>query len=345
MTSKLHELPVNDRSTLYSASPSRFRCGAGNTVLRDDVVPIDVYWVSYYAVDYTFGFVRRGLAGEIVGLAPGGHYFDAAAQMRWLSTGVYVIGLVAIIGFLVLRGQRSERKLMVALLIFVLPFAIPFSRYSARPDLFGAAALVAFSVALTVVRSPRPAIWLCGGYGAVIAVLTLVHEAIGLEFALGAVLAIVVLGRRLRPSVQRRGVLLAVGPGWPRLAGRGVRPPRRRRAIVFDGPASRRWRTRWRRSSLSRHSSQYVVRGAAHPNRLSRLGVPQRITDLRLQRHRCHQGRGEHRGGPPAASLVSVWWPSPRRCMRIRGLSGVPLARFVDQVRGSCRGCACRAAL
>jgi len=24
-----------------------------------NIVPIDVYWTSYYAVDYTFGFVRR----------------------------------------------------------------------------------------------------------------------------------------------------------------------------------------------------------------------------------------------------------------------------------------------
>ena len=182
-------------------------------VLAATVVPIDMYWVSYYAVDYTFGFVRRGLAGEIVGLAPGGDYFDAALTMRWLSTGVYLISLVAIIGLLLLRGQRSERKVMLALLILVLPFAIPFSLYSARPDLFGAAALVALSIALTVVRSPRAAIRACGGYGALIALLALMHEAIALEFALGAVLAIVVLARRLRPSVQRGCVLLAVGPG------------------------------------------------------------------------------------------------------------------------------------
>jgi hypothetical protein len=50
------------------------------------------------------------------------------------------------------------------------------------------------------------------GYGLVIAVLTLVHEAIGLQFALGAVLAIVVLGGTLG-TARRRGVLLAVAPG------------------------------------------------------------------------------------------------------------------------------------
>lgn len=37
------------------------------------VVPLDVYWMSYYAADYTHGFIRRGLAGELipVGAVPG----------------------------------------------------------------------------------------------------------------------------------------------------------------------------------------------------------------------------------------------------------------------------------
>ena len=49
-----------------------------------NIVPLDVYWMSYYAVDYTFGFVRRGLAGELVGLVPG-HYFAVSLGLRWLS--------------------------------------------------------------------------------------------------------------------------------------------------------------------------------------------------------------------------------------------------------------------
>ncbi len=56
------------------------------------VVPLDVYWISYYAVDYTFGFVRRGLAGELVGLVPG-HYFATALGLRWLSTASYLCAL------------------------------------------------------------------------------------------------------------------------------------------------------------------------------------------------------------------------------------------------------------
>jgi hypothetical protein len=176
-----------------------------------NIVPIDVYWMSYYAVDYTFGFVRRGLAGELVGLVPG-HYFGAALGLRWLSTAIYLCALGLVAGVVLFGRRRSERRLMVAMLIPLLPFGIPFAAYSARPDLFGAAALAVFAVALPLTRSRAAALAWCLGYGSVIAVLTLVHEAIGLQFALGAVLAIVVLGNTLGPA-RRGGVLLAVGPG------------------------------------------------------------------------------------------------------------------------------------
>jgi hypothetical protein len=176
-----------------------------------NIVPIDAYWMSYYAVDYTFGFVRRGLAGELVGLVPG-HYFGAALGLRWLSTAIYLCALGVVAGVVMFGRRRSERRLMVAMLIPLLPFGIPFAAYSARPDLFGAAALAVFAVALPLTRTRVVAVAWCLAYGAVIAVLTLVHEAIGLQFALGAVLAIIVLGNTLG-AARRRGVLLAVGPG------------------------------------------------------------------------------------------------------------------------------------
>ena len=176
-----------------------------------NVVPLDVYWMSYYAVDYTFGFVRRGLAGELVGLVPG-HWFAAALGLRWLSTAIYLCALALVAGVVLLGRRRSERRLMVAMLIPLLPFGIPFAAYSARPDLFGAAALAVFAIALSFARSGTVSLGWCTAYGFVIAALTLVHEAIGLQFALGAVLAVVVLGGALGPA-RRRGVLLAVMPG------------------------------------------------------------------------------------------------------------------------------------
>jgi hypothetical protein len=176
-----------------------------------NILSIDAYWMSYYAVDYTFGFVRRGLAGELVGLVPG-HYFDAALGLRWLSTAIYLCALGLVAGVVLFGRRRSERRLMVAMLIPLLPFGIPFAAYSARPDLFGAAALAVFAVALPLTRTRAVASAWCLAYGLVIAVLTLVHEAIGLQFALGAVLAIIVLGNTLG-AARRRGVLLAVAPG------------------------------------------------------------------------------------------------------------------------------------
>lgn len=148
------------------------------------VVPLDVYWMSYYTADYTHGFVRRGLAGELVRLAPN-HYFAATLGLRWLSTLVYLGGLATVAGAVVSGRHRSERRLMLAAVLPLLPFGVPFAAFSARPDLFGGAALAAFSSALALTRSrPVATVW-CAAYGAVIAALTLVHEAVGLQFALG----------------------------------------------------------------------------------------------------------------------------------------------------------------
>ncbi|AFC53358.1 hypothetical protein [Mycobacterium paraintracellulare] len=175
------------------------------------VVPLDVYWMSYYTADYTHGFVRRGLAGELVRLAPN-HYFAATLGLRWLSTLVYLGGLATVAGAVVSGRHRSERRLMLAAVLPLLPFGVPFAAFSARPDLFGGAALAAFSSALALTRSrPVATVW-CAAYGAVIAALTLVHEAVGLQFALGAFLAIIVLGGALE-TTWRRGMLLAVLPG------------------------------------------------------------------------------------------------------------------------------------
>ena len=211
----VNQIDVRDhRGPLYASVPIAILLWAtGILFLAVKIVPVDVYWISYYAVDYTFGFVRRGLAGEIVSLAPDGYYFDAAIAMRWVSTGVYLVSLAAVMGLVLFRGQRSERKMMLAWLIPVLPFAIPFSLYSARPDLFGAATLVVLGISLTFVKTPRCALACCAAYGCLAAVLGLIHEAIALEFSFGAILAVLVLAGGLTPAVQRRCVLLAIGPG------------------------------------------------------------------------------------------------------------------------------------
>lgn len=175
------------------------------------IVPLDVYWLSYYTANYAHGFVRRGLAGAWVGLVPG-HYFAVALSLRWLSTAVYLCGLATVAGVVLCDRRRCERRRMVTMLIPVMPFGVPFAAFSARPDLFGGATLALFTTALLLARTRAVALAWCVIYGLTIAVLTLAHEAIGLQFALGAVLGIMGLGGVLK-STQRLGVLLAVVPG------------------------------------------------------------------------------------------------------------------------------------
>lgn len=181
-------------------------------IVAATLIPVDHYLISYYIADYTFGFVRRGLAGELVGTVSDADFFADALAMRWILTSLYLVSLAAL-AYTVLRKGFSERRVMVALLIPVLPFGVPYAVYSARPDLLGAAAVIALSLALALTRGPRSAITSCAAYGVLVGLLALMHEGIAFEFALGALLAILVLAQGLTPSLQRWCAVLAVGPG------------------------------------------------------------------------------------------------------------------------------------
>lgn len=167
-------------------------------------------WLTYYAVNYEQGFVRRGLAGELIRIFPDSHYFTAAYTVLWVSVAVW---LIALIWLSVSIGARSERRIMLALVVPVLPFAFSYAVYSPHPELFGMTALLAFSMSLTRVRTPRPRMIFSALYGITTAVLAFVHEAIPLELALGAILAIVVLSKDATRAAQRICAVLAVGPG------------------------------------------------------------------------------------------------------------------------------------
>jgi hypothetical protein len=182
------------------------------TVIALTLVP-DGYWFSYYSVDYTLGFVRRGLAGELVGLVPGDEYFSSLRILRWLPTVLFALGLAVVAWVVAVRSGRSERRLMMALLIPLLPFGFAFALFSARPDLFGATALAGFAVALTSADNDRSTIIASAVYGAVTAVLTLTHEAIPFLFGLGVVVALAVLARQRSENTLRLSAALAIGPG------------------------------------------------------------------------------------------------------------------------------------
>ncbi len=56
--------------------------------------PTAVYWMTYYVPNYAFGFVRRGLGGEIIHLLPDADYFPPAAYtMMWAPVVVWLAAL------------------------------------------------------------------------------------------------------------------------------------------------------------------------------------------------------------------------------------------------------------
>lgn len=70
-----------------------------------------------------------------------------------------------------------------------------------------------FSIFLTRAHTSRTRVILSTLYGLTMAVLALIHEAIPLEFALGAVLAIIVLSKNATGATRRICTALAIGPG------------------------------------------------------------------------------------------------------------------------------------
>lgn len=172
-----------------------------------------LFWLNYYVPNYNFGFIRRGLAGAIVALFPDSYYFPGLYTVLWASTIVWLIALAVLMWQVVSTGARSERRIMLALAIPVLPCSLTYAVYSPHPELFGMAALLIFAVLLNRSRIPRARTILSAVYGLVIAILALVHEAIPLQLALGAALAAVVLPKDATVSSKRIYAVLAVGPG------------------------------------------------------------------------------------------------------------------------------------
>jgi len=185
---------------------------AGLLAIALTVVP-DGYWYSYFAVDYSVGFIRRGLAGELVGLVPTSDQLTALKFLRWLPTVLFIVALLGLAATVATRWGRSERRLLAALLIPFLPFGFAFGIFSARPDLFGAAALIGLCIALTRVRSEVAVLTASAAYGCTIAVLTLIHEAIPLLFGLGAVAGLSVLAKHLNTRTFWLASAIAVIPG------------------------------------------------------------------------------------------------------------------------------------
>ncbi len=176
------------------------------------VVP-DIYWYSYYSVDYATGFVRRGLAGQLVGLFPHEQYFSALQVLRWLPTASLAFGLALLARAVASGAGHSERRVLLALLTPMLPFGFAYGLYSVRPDLFGATALIVYTVAIQSAGSDRRVVIASAVFGTLTAVLTLMHEAIPFVFGLGVMVSLTVFARARSETALRISALLALGPG------------------------------------------------------------------------------------------------------------------------------------
>lgn len=172
-----------------------------------------IFWLTYYVPNYEFGFVRRGLGGEIISWLPDSCYFPAAYTLLWASTVVWLTVVAVFMRRATSAGVGCARRTMLALAIPVLPFALSYALYSPHPELFGMSALLAYILGLTRCQTLRATAYLSATYGSVTAVLALLHEAIPLQMALGAVLAIVVLPKETTRAAKRLCAALAVGPG------------------------------------------------------------------------------------------------------------------------------------
>ena len=202
---------TRDRRVLYVSTAVGITAWAAALAwLAAALRPVESYLISYYVADYRFGFIRRGLAGELAGPIDDQGFFLRATVLRWTVTALY-LAILLTLSVLVLRGGRSERRAMVALVVPVLSFGVPFAVFSARPDLLGAAAVMALAIGVAVRPRSTP-VW-GAAYGAFTAVLALLHEAIPLEFPVGAVLAIYLLAPAMPGARRRLSATLAVGPG------------------------------------------------------------------------------------------------------------------------------------
>lgn len=175
---------------------------------------VNLYAFWRWAVDYEYGFVRRGLAGEIMNIFPSEYYFSGLLFLRWLVSVVSIFGLVAVAWTVALRFGRSERRLMLALLVPVLPFGFARAVALPSPDLLAGAALAIFTVVVATAKADRRIVLSSAAYGICAAALTLIHEVIPLLLSLGAIMAIATLVATHRSvRVQRLSAVLAVAPG------------------------------------------------------------------------------------------------------------------------------------
>lgn len=172
----------------------------------------EAYWYSYYAVDYSQGFIRRGLAGEVVRLFPAEDYFTVIKTLRWVPVILLCMALSMMAYAVATKAGRSKRRILLAILTPLLPGGFAYAFLTGRTDSFGVAAMILFAIFVNACNTDRRALIGSAVFGALVAIFTLMHEGTPFLVGLGVLAALVVLGRFRSKSTLWLSASLSLGP-------------------------------------------------------------------------------------------------------------------------------------
>jgi hypothetical protein len=191
---------------------------------------------SYWLVNYDFGFVRRGLGGEVLQLLGGGEVSTPLILAAIWSTALLpVAALAGLVILLVRRGTTAS--IAVAALIVCSPWTFEALWRYHRPDQYGLVAMIVVGLVIVATsrgRTPR-LVWLAL-IGLAMGVLVFVHEASMVLWGVGA-LVLVALAHEparwrmwaavvlLSPAMVASVVVLAAGRAEPSVVDRLMSQP------------------------------------------------------------------------------------------------------------------------
>lgn len=174
----------------------------GVQVLKSATVPSSIYAQSHWFVDYRYGFVRRGLGGQITGQSE--LAVNAALITCWV---VPIVAIVVVLELLVRRWTVASTSL--AMLIACSPFVVDELVYYRRTDQLGLAVVVLVGVACLYLRR-----WLFPAVvtlGLALGMIVFIHEATLLIWGFATIPIIFAAGNRSWGHNVRLSIA-AVGP-------------------------------------------------------------------------------------------------------------------------------------
>ena len=171
----------------------------GWQVAQSSAVETSGFIQSYWFVNYSHGFVRRGLGGELFG-----------DHVRLAVIASALVPLAALVTSLELLVRRmTAPAVSMAVLLACSPFVVDELVLHRRPDQFGLAVLIAVGIACVYAR--RTLAPILAALGVTLAALVFIHEGALLFFGIFAVpMIFATVDRTL--SERARLSALVVGP-------------------------------------------------------------------------------------------------------------------------------------